>query len=137
MIQNGHSVDSRETHVFTDSETQMSQVILMIKDESFLELGYCPLYTIWMSKAILRAREDSNREVQQGKIIVWWINVTVLLEIFIGSVIISFEIVLVFIQGLTVMNEVSISSTRREIRQVHIFSTCFVNRWIHIPILKS
>tara|TARA_B110000285_G_C14696600_1_gene411498 strand:+ start:247 stop:567 length:321 start_codon:yes stop_codon:yes gene_type:complete len=105
----------------------MSHVILVVEDQILLELFNGEFYTVWVSKAILRAGEDSDWEIQERQVVIWCSNVTILLEILLGSVIPSFEIWFISSNNLSIMNEVSISGTRWEIGHIHIFSTCVIN----------
>ena len=132
MIQNSHGIDSHETHVFTDGEGKMSHVILVMEDKILLEIGNGEFYTVWVGEAVLRAREDGDWEIQERQVVIWCSSVTVLLEILFWTIIPSFEIWFTSSNNLSIMNKVSISSSRWEIGHIHIFSMCVVNSWIQI-----
>lgn len=92
FLENREDFVSEPGHIFGDHEGLMSEEELFMEDKhAILKLLSEPCDILWMSEIIKGTRGDDNWEFDRGKIIRWWMILTILGHIHTCSIVVPLE----------------------------------------------
>ena len=96
MVEEGHYIDSKETHILGNCKAGVTQIIFMMEDYSRFSLVIEPFYIYWVSQNIVFTAENTKWKVKVTELVVRWERLVVLLHIeFIRTKVVSVELWLV------------------------------------------